>query len=368
MLRILIPSCLFAALVITPILGLAAENGTCGRNGNADNVCSPHANDHWTENADPYLAEWNHEYPTYASSDALSIYIFFIEQFEKKSVIAFHNISNTGQFPIRVNRTWFSPALGLNTTGGNHDALFYILESGINPFKEMNNLKSVWPSPILFTVTENNTADATPNRPTAVPLAPGFSVWLIPVIAIGSVILFILLCFAVLAFYRYYKAKNRIYQNEKGAMDDNYSCNTIYPRSSGQLPFKHDPQVTYSSSIQDMPVAYQPPKAIQSMSNISCRSDPPLTSNDALLIGDTFRQRMRRPEWPHCSDVVQPNDTTDDDNVKKTVKEDEEEMQRRLASELLLKKELEAEGTLMKQVGKRPHLLSTVQFDPPSST
>lgn len=63
------------------------------------------------------------------------------------------------------------------------------------------------------------------------------------------------------------------------------------------------------------------PQSTASFSNVSSRSEPPLTSTDALLIADTFRQRMRRPEW-------------------------------------LLKTELEAEGTPMKKVGKQvQHLL-----------
>jgi hypothetical protein len=78
----------------------------------------------------------------------------------------------------------------------------------------------------------------------------------------------------------------------------------------------------------------------ESFSNISSRSEPPLTSTDALLIADTFRQRMRRPDWQ-------------DENTK-----------RRQLSEELLKTELEAEGTLMKKVGKRAHLLpATYQKD-----
>jgi hypothetical protein len=110
------------------------------------------------------------------------------------------------------------------------------------------------------------------------------------------------------------------------------------------------------------------PAALQSMTNLSSRSDPPLTSTDALLIADTFRQRMRRPEWPHCSDIVQPSSSSSKSAECENKEDEEEELKRRLASELLLKNELEAEGTLMKKVGKRAHLLSTIQYDPPSTS
>jgi hypothetical protein len=88
------------------------------------------------------------------------------------------------------------------------------------------------------------------------------------------------------------------------------------------------------------------PCSTASFSNISSRSEPPLTSTDALLIADTFRQRMRCPEWQQQQMQIQATDG------------DEEEKRRQL-SEDLLKKELEAEGTLMKKVGKRAHLLAT---------
>lgn len=90
----------------------------------------------------------------------------------------------------------------------------------------------------------------------------------------------------------------------------------------------------------------------QSMSNISTRSDaatPPITSTDALMIADTFRQRMRRPDWQQ---QTQQQENEDEDKAW--------ESRRRQLSEELLKKELAAEGTLMKKVGKRAHLISTL--------
>lgn len=97
------------------------------------------------------------------------------------------------------------------------------------------------------------------------------------------------------------------------------------------------------------------PDSTASFSNISSRSEPPLTSTDALLIADTFRQRMRRPDWQKSQET--------------------EDSKRRQLSEELLKHELEAEGTLMKKVGKRAHLLAATyqqqqqdDDNPPSSS
>ncbi|KAG0168912.1 hypothetical protein DFQ30_004168 [Apophysomyces sp. BC1015] len=96
------------------------------------------------------------------------------------------------------------------------------------------------------------------------------------------------------------------------------------------------------------------PQSTASCSNISSRSEPPLTSTDALLIADTFRQRMRRPEWQHQQqqgegeeDEQYDGETLEEeDTVSKRKKEEEK---RRQLSEELLKKELAAEGTSMKK-------------------
>ena len=88
------------------------------------------------------------------------------------------------------------------------------------------------------------------------------------------------------------------------------------------------------------------PQSVASYSNISTPSNdtPPISSADALMIADTFRQRMRRPKWQQQQQQQSP-------------KYDEESKRRQLSEELL-KKELAAEGTLMKKVGKQAHLLS----------
>lgn len=64
------------------------------------------------------------------------------------------------------------------------------------------------------------------------------------------------------------------------------------------------------------------------------------------MIADTFRQRMRRPEW-HGNPFADV---------------DEEEARRCHLSQELMKKELAEEGTLMKKVGKHAHLLNIQSF------
>ncbi|RCH80553.1 hypothetical protein CU098_000391, partial [Rhizopus stolonifer] len=102
------------------------------------------------------------------------------------------------------------------------------------------------------------------------------------------------------------------------------SISTPSPTSSDTL------NSTASSSMfpEDRPPVLQtlPIESLPRPQSNASMSEPPFTSTDAILIADTFRQQ------------------------------DEEEKRRQLSEELL-KKELEAEGTLMKKVGsKRAHL------------
>ena len=84
---------------------------------------------------------------------------------------------------------------------------------------------------------------------------------------------------------------------------------------------------------------------IRPHSSVSLYSkEPLLSSTDALMIADTFRQRMRCPEWQQLQ--LQRQSVSEEE-------QDMEEERRRQLGEELLKKELEAEGTLMKKVGKR---------------
>ncbi|KAI8098587.1 uncharacterized protein BX664DRAFT_381282 [Halteromyces radiatus] len=362
--------CFLMLLLSFPRLSWGSRQTNCGQNGNTDTICSPLTGDTWQQNGTYYLVTWNPTYPTYVSAASLSIYIYYVEHYEKINIISFHNISNIGEYPILINNTWFNSNLGLKDFP-NHDARLYLLASGMNPITEMNNLNSAWPQPVHFSVLESSSdphASSSTNSQSPISTSMGTPPWVTPLIVIGCILL-VIGCIAAFWMMRLVRRRKLVY-GEKSHLDQISSKNsTVYPTqpppSSGTI-FKHqdnDQHTTVSSSYPDLSSVTPPPPTLQSMSNLSSRSDPPLTSTDALLIADTFRQRMRRPEWPHCSNIVQPSQEEQEQENTDNWKEDDDEIQRRLASELLLKKELEAEGTLMKKVGKRAHLLSTIEYD-----
>ncbi|KAL0086106.1 hypothetical protein F4703DRAFT_1853940 [Phycomyces blakesleeanus] len=84
----------------------------------------------------------------------------------------------------------------------------------------------------------------------------------------------------------------------------------------------------------------------QQHKDLAHQSSSILSSTDALLIADTFRQFMRKPEW---------NEHTEDDLELQEKAQDAEEEKKRLGNQLLLR-HLENEGTSVHTVEKRPAL------------
>lgn len=81
------------------------------------------------------------------------------------------------------------------------------------------------------------------------------------------------------------------------------------------------------------------------------QSSSVLSSTDAIMIADTFRQFMRKPEWKNNHE--RPEEEDDDDDDENTFKQlDENEQRKRLGDELL-RKELAEEGTSVYQIERR---------------
>ncbi|CDS02931.1 hypothetical protein LRAMOSA00333 [Lichtheimia ramosa] len=81
------------------------------------------------------------------------------------------------------------------------------------------------------------------------------------------------------------------------------------------------------------------------------QSSSVLSSTDAIMIADTFRQFMRKPEWKNNHE--RPEEEEEDDDDENTFKQlDENEQRKRLGDELL-RKELAEEGTSVYQIERR---------------
>lgn len=128
------------------------------------------------------------------------------------------------------------------------------------------------------------------------------------------------------------------------------SCQQLFKYSDhGAPPPTSSTYPNLSSIPPHLTLSSSRPATFQSMSNLSA---PPLSSTDAHLIADTFRQQMRRPKWSE-NGPTQSSSTLSSSSSSSTINGEggAEERMRRLASEQLLKLELEAEGTTVKRMG-----------------
>lgn len=455
----------------------AAETTNCGINGNTDTICSPKTGETW-KNGTWYPITWNAMYPTYVSSPTLDIYIYFVQNYQNILIKTLTDVSTAkGTVPVLVDDTW-----RLNPSAQTYETVVYVLPSGANPEKEMNNRFSDYPPPVHNIVAQvaltppvtalpSNTSSVISSStvispPTnQIPITPFQSPSSVPphlskseqdakqqqqrqdshTLQPGIIAAVVLACFAVLGaciavfwVMRHSRRRKLVYgekghlvavnsaasssmfpmnnvdggsreklhhQNgsfisvtnpssvrhsnfssdamvmpspllmtgnstarllgtahkgsEQGSLKSHTTPNTPNPLDHKQqsfgfmsvpsLPFMENNNNSNSGGNQVYMMGgadNNRPQSTASFSNVSSRSEPPLTSTDALLIADTFRQKMRRPDW-----IKQQQAQSQED------KDEEEEDKRRQLSETLLKTELEAEGTLMKKVGKRAHLL-----------
>ncbi|CAO3680070.1 unnamed protein product [Umbelopsis ramanniana] len=79
------------------------------------------------------------------------------------------------------------------------------------------------------------------------------------------------------------------------------------------------------------------------------QSNSVLSSTDALMIADTFRSLMRKPDWNEKSDEVEMENTEEND----------EEKRKRLGNELL-RQQLAEEGTQVQRIERRPTQLKSI--------
>jgi hypothetical protein len=82
------------------------------------------------------------------------------------------------------------------------------------------------------------------------------------------------------------------------------------------------------------------------------QSSSVLSSTDAIMIADTFRSLMRKPDWNEKSDDLEMNPTEEND-------ESDAEKRKRLGKELL-RQQLAEEGTQVQRIERRPTQLKSI--------
>ncbi|KAI8376121.1 uncharacterized protein BYT42DRAFT_498392 [Radiomyces spectabilis] len=75
------------------------------------------------------------------------------KHYQNIPVKSWRNVSvSKGNYALLVDDTWFSRPLKPGSAPVVHDCLLYMVASGINPEKEMNNLYSDFPSPVHINI------------------------------------------------------------------------------------------------------------------------------------------------------------------------------------------------------------------------
>ncbi|ORY93408.1 hypothetical protein BCR43DRAFT_517641 [Syncephalastrum racemosum] len=343
----------------TPVPEPDSFNSRCGDRGNMDTICSPKPSQNW-KNGSWHQIQWNPSYPSYAQASSVNIYLYYVENYHSTLIKNWSNVSpSQGEYAVQVDDSWF-----LLTQETKNSALIYLLPSNMDPATELQNRHSAYPKPVSFFIenasigsnpqTNQSSAEQTDNSDNEV-LRP----WAIALIVLASIAATVALAVLLCLLRQVQRRKQLVYDEKDGGMVDSdvpsiaiaapkQDWNAAPPHHiSGSINPPTFSQYMASSSlvVPDSSTMYLRP---QSTSNISSRSEgPPLTSNEAIMLADSFRQQMRQPDWQR-----QPQAQLEDDS----------EQRRRTLSEELLKKELAAEGTLMKKVGKRAHMLSSIQF------
>ncbi|KAI9255254.1 hypothetical protein BDA99DRAFT_540166 [Phascolomyces articulosus] len=362
-----------------------ARQAECGANGNTDTICSPLKGETW-ENSTWHQITWNPSYPTYAADEFIDIYLYYVKNYQNTMIKNWTNVSpSRSNYPVFIDDTWFPISYRDDDI---HEALIYIVGVDVNPDQEMTDRYSDYPAPIPIQVIQtpkpttatNNTAinDSDKSSTNDGTLQP----WVIAIVVI-AIVAAVIACIVMIWAIRHVRRRKLVY-NEKGheiesaGIGGPVTNSSSLPSSSmmypGSTQFKNDSSYIFPP-IGDGSIRSQPasriildrgsnclpdnmlirPQSVASCSNISTPSTdmPPISSADALMIADTFRQRMRRPEWQQQQQHHQQQQ-----QQQQQKQEHNEESKRRQLSEELLKKELAAEGTLMKKVGKRAQLLS----------
>ncbi|KAI7847784.1 hypothetical protein BDC45DRAFT_562090 [Circinella umbellata] len=365
-----------------------ARQVECGDNGNTDTICSPQKGEVW-ENSTWHQIIWNPRYPIYAAHEFIDIYLYSVNNYQNTMVKNWTTIEpNIANFPIFIDDTFFPTYY--QKEDDIHEAFIYIVGSDVNPDQEMKNRYSDYPAPILIQVIQktdpisakNDTTIINGSNQTELNTTGVIQPWMIAIVVLACIVA-IVACLIMIWAIRHVRRRKLVF-NEKGHEGGGISepvttttttikdlaCSSIMcSGNSSSTQSKNDksyiiPPVidgSIRSNIQLPSVmildhygsSYLPPdsmiiqpQSVASCSNISTPSTdtPPISSADALMIADKFRQHMRRPEWQQ--------------HQQQQMQKDDEESKRRQLSEELLKKELAAEGTLMKKVGKRAQLLS----------
>ncbi|KAI9480363.1 MAG: hypothetical protein EXX96DRAFT_562309 [Benjaminiella poitrasii] len=285
----------------------AVASRSCGNEDNTISICTPTSSSVWQNGTDQEITwKWNN--PTLISYDTLDLYLLYQPtDGNYKTIKSWTGLERMkGVLVEHIDDSWF-PSSPLKEENVTWTMYFYIVGSEYDIQQDLSLIPSqhnFFPVPQVFTIIQpSSTAAITTITPTTSSnpinsLSPTINQhksssslpgWAIAVICIAAVILFITVAIAfVWALRRRRNKQNNIMASQPSSDEKRPVLASSKNEShilSAPAPYKED---------ADSEKSPRPPLGVLGEGH---HSSSILSSTDALMIADTFRQFMRRPDW-----------------------------------------------------------------------
>ncbi|KAI8060535.1 hypothetical protein BC940DRAFT_350520 [Gongronella butleri] len=272
----------------------------------ASPMCSPLPQETWV-NGSTHQFVWNPTYIAYASNDTLNLYIYSKDT-SLRLVKMWPNIEReAGAMSITVDDSWFSRPL-TDQAQLAWPMLGYLLPPDWDPQRGINDPKHTYPG-FAWTVEQHRSGTTGTTATSAGSSmshngSPNFPIWAIIVLTLCSVTLALVL--ALFGLWCYHKRRFPFTLSSIRGTSSQLPIPPL-PTSGGgglshhpsQQPhdaYMGDPEMAHASTSKDDKAGGTSPTS-QTTNNWHRRSSI-LTSSDAMLLGDTFRQALQTPpEW-----------------------------------------------------------------------
>ncbi|KAI8056511.1 uncharacterized protein B0P05DRAFT_559973 [Gilbertella persicaria] len=302
---------------------LAIASRACGGQNNTVAICSPSSDSIWTNDTDQEIT-WKYNNPVFTEYDTLDLYLLYQPNDSAwEAVLEWTGLDKTkGVMITHVNDSWYPAPIANNAPNVTWTMYLYLVGSGYDYQSDLALISSrhnFFPVPQSFTLiqtsintTSTNTTATPSNTTTTNPTSEASTTpsvkksssklagWAIAVICIAALFFIAAVAALIWAYRRYKQRKNR-----KTPLSNNTAA-ALGAASAGFLAANG----SMHSSTQHL-VSSRSPRQQDEVSSFATTSEKPplglhseahhsssiLSSTDALMIADTFRQFMRKPEW-----------------------------------------------------------------------
>ncbi|KAF1807783.1 hypothetical protein FB192DRAFT_1357453 [Mucor lusitanicus] len=389
----------------------AVASRSCGNENNTISICSPTFDSIWMNDTDQEITwKWNN--PTLLQYNTLDLYLLHQPTEGTYEVIkTWPGQERTkGVLVQHIDNSWYPSQISDNSPNVSWTMYFYIVGADYDIQTDLALIPTqhnFFPVPQIFTLIQisRNTTATTPSTttmsssPTSTPSSvaavtsgsnngnkklPG---WAIAVIVIASLLFIAAVAALIWAYKRYKKRSNT---NRRSMM-------ALGPNNAGGddekvlilTPTKNESHVAIAQNIAstgDISSIHSSTQQLWSPRSLSPRQDEAsftsekpqlglnsdahqsssiLSSTDALMIADTFRQFMRKPEWNEELELQKQQqkqgaggDGTEaggDATTTTAATTTRSEEERKRLGDQLLERQLKKEGTQVQSIDKFNH-------------